>query len=126
MTPFAACPGITSAQLLMPQFATALGLLRRMRRDLQRLHRPGANGALLRRWNMELDPTDLLSSAHHRTIIDVSASNPVELVPGGICCIKVMQSMRGRTPMIYTRSGSDGFPLHCWRMAGTALAGTIC
>lgn len=48
--------------------------------------------ALLCRWNPELDPSDLLSSAHHRTIIDISAGAPVELVPGSVCCVKVTQS----------------------------------
>ena len=72
--------------------------------------------ALLCRWNMELDPSDLLSSAHHRTIIDISASDPMELVPGGTCCIKVMQAMSGCLPMICI-----SLSLHSWHITGAAL-----
>ena len=81
--------GIAPVQLLMPQrFWASLSAHTEscVTFGIQALRK-----ALLCRWNLELDPSDLLSSAHHRTIIDISAGEPVELVPGGIRCIKVMQ-----------------------------------
>ena len=43
-------------------------------------------------WGEEINVSDLISAAHHRNILTISTSDPMELVPGGIPCIKVRPS----------------------------------
>lgn len=42
-------------------------------------------------WVEEEDAADLVSAAHHRNILSISASDPISLVLGGTSCIKVIQ-----------------------------------
>ena len=46
-------------------------------------------GPCLCRWNEAQDLADPIHAAHHRDILSISAEDPMQLVPGGVSCIKV-------------------------------------
>lgn len=41
------------------------------------------------RWNEAPDLADPINAAHHRDILSISAEDPMQLVPGGVPCIRV-------------------------------------
>lgn len=41
------------------------------------------------RWNEVPDLADPINAAHHRDILSISAEDPMQLVPGGVPCIRV-------------------------------------